>query len=239
MNNGVIYPLIGEKYYFVGGDSYYWKHCKYSFESLKKHCPDLHTTLITNTEIKNDDPGFDDVLMLDTSSLGGITPHPWLFKVFTMMNTPYQKTIQLDVDTKIHSDRILEIYDVLDRVDMTAALSGVVLGFNRHVMDHVKMEQYKKTGESKIPPAFSDHNVGVLGFNKNEKTTDCFNYMREMMSSVAQEDERWLRKYRYDHPEFLFETLPPQFNYRGHATLGNDNYLLDTIVEHRHLIWET
>ena len=62
--------------------------------------------------------------------------------------------------------------------------------------------------------------------------------MIEMMNKYQPHDERWLRKYRYEHPELLVETLPSQFNFRSPPILTSSNFLQNTVVEHHHGIWK-
>jgi len=226
IEKGLIYVLIGDKYAFTGFP--HWEMCKKSVGSVKLHCPDLHVTLITESEVRDDDPGFDNVIVLEVDDKKYM--HPWTYKLMASLGSPYEKTILLDVDTRVHSNRLLEIYSILGRFDIAAALSHVVIGFDR---DNGSIEDLDY-----IPASCSEHNVGVLGFVKNDKTNDCWKYMIEMMNTHQSYDERWLRKYRYGHPELLVETLPPQFNLRSSAILTSSNFLQNTVVEHHHGIWK-
>ena len=221
IEKGLIYVLLGDKYAFTGFP--HWEWCKKAFGSLKLHCPDLHVTLITESEVRDDNPGFDDVIILGVDDKKYI--HPWTYKLMASLESPYEKTILLDVDTRVHSDRLLEIYSILGRFDIAAALN-------------VNCNE----GSDGIPASCSEHNVGVLGFVKNDKTNDCWKYMLEMMTTHHStlkrfSEEPWLRKYRYDHPELLVETLPPQFNLRSTAQLDNKRGVMNTVVEHHHGIW--
>tara|TARA_Y100000310_G_scaffold218885_1_gene220206 strand:+ start:260 stop:970 length:711 start_codon:yes stop_codon:yes gene_type:complete len=235
IEKGLIYVLIGDKYVFTGFP--HWEMCKKSVGSVKLHCPDLHVTLITESEVRDDDPGFDNVIVLEVDDKKYI--HPWTYKTLGFLKSPYENTIFIDTDTRVHSDRILEIYPLLNRFDIVAVLEGDWLG--HRYMSGSELDPLSKDGKyyDNIPVSFPSWNSGFVGYRKNEKTDNCWRYMIDRAKTTGDVmDERWLRKYSYVHPELLVGTLPPQFNFRAPAVFGQKHYWQNTVVEHHHGIWK-
>jgi len=226
IDRGVIYSITGDKYSSVPFK--HWEWCKKSFGSLKLYCPDLHVTLFTESMPK-DDPGFDDIVVVD-NVIDGKELHPWTFMTFALLRSPYKYTISLDADTKIHSSRILEIYNLLDRFDVVAALTPAVINavFEGLVVDYFWDD---------VPIAFSEYQLGFSGHKKNDITNKCWEYMMDSMINVEPSQQRWFRKYAYDHPELKVGPLPVQFNFRS-SPVTSGKYYHQTVIEHHHGIWK-
>jgi hypothetical protein len=75
--------------------------------SLKDHFPEANITLFTHEKfVKEDDRKFFDNIVT------GIPVHIRA-KMWGMARTPYQKTLYIDADTEIRSERISEVFDIL------------------------------------------------------------------------------------------------------------------------------
>ncbi len=96
--------------YTAGGMQRYVDEAIYSAKSLKKHNPNVGTTLFTTTkDVKS--KSFDNIIYQDPIK------HPQKYKVENMMNSPYDFTVFLDSDTEI-KDNIEELFDFLLVYDM-------------------------------------------------------------------------------------------------------------------------
>ena len=221
VDRGVIYAIVGDKYPLV--PFRHWEWCKKSFGSLKLHCPDLHVTLFTETMPRDDDPGFDDIVLLGDD----INTHPFTFLTVALSLSPYKYTIALDADTRVHNKRILEIYNLLDRFDVVAALDLPILN------TYETVDKYYDD----VPIAFSEYQLGVTGHVQNDKTDKCWEYMMDSMVNVEPRQQRWFRKYAYDNPDFRVGPLPMQFNLRGQPHLSGI-FFQQTVIEHHHGIWK-
>jgi len=104
MNNiqGVIYVATGEKYVEMAASS---------ARSLKTHCPNLPIHIFTEIDISS--------YGCFNSSTKILDPH-FRSKVDYIYETPYQRTLFLDADTRIFED-ITPMFELLDRFDIALA----------------------------------------------------------------------------------------------------------------------
>lgn len=98
--HGVLYVASGEKYL---------KEARFSAQSLKKFNPETPVALFTDSAIEKDKV-FDFVF----SNLENAHPVKW--KTFAMKNSPFEKSLYLDVDTKIVGP-VFELFHFLDHYD--------------------------------------------------------------------------------------------------------------------------
>lgn len=99
-SHGVLYVASGEKYL---------KEARFSARSFKRFNPETPVALFTDSAIEKDKL-FDFVF----SDLEKVHPVKW--KTFAMKNSPFEKSLYLDVDTKIVGS-IFELFHFLDHYE--------------------------------------------------------------------------------------------------------------------------
>jgi hypothetical protein len=103
-NNGYVYVASLS-------DAYY-KAAIRSAVSLKDHYPDANITLFTHEKfLKDSDRKFFDKVVTNI-------PVHKRAKMWGMYQTPYDKTLYIDSDTEVRSERISEVFDLLGDNDM-------------------------------------------------------------------------------------------------------------------------
>ena len=188
MKRGVLYIAFGDNFL---------KELKFSSESVKKHCPDLHITVFSDKKI--DSPFVDKNELIEVSHL-----RP---KVDYIGRTPYEETIFLDTDTIVNYD-IREMYDILEKYDFAI---GHDLARKRKNVSNL-IPEYKK-----IPYSFSEVNPGVMVFKKTDEVIEFFGLWKKYFY-------RYFHVWPYEQPTFRvalwhsdleFYILPPEFNIRS------------------------
>jgi len=90
----------------------YYKAAVHSAQSLKDYYPDAKITLFTHEKfIQDKDRIFFENVVTNI-------PIHIRAKMFGMARTPYDKTLYLDADTEIRSERIKEVFDILGNNDI-------------------------------------------------------------------------------------------------------------------------
>ncbi len=154
---GVIYTASGKKYI---------DEAIYSAKTLKKHNKSIHATLYTS-DVGVKSRYFDSIINQPANK------HPQKYKIENMVNSPYEKTLYLDSDTKINGS-IAELFDFLLIYDM---------GFTNRVLC--------TWGK---PVRFKDYidkdciNGGFILFIKNEKTIQFLSDWSTKMNRNKDED---------------------------------------------------
>jgi len=186
-----------------------------SAKSVKKHCPELSITLVTDIKEVNEEC-FDSVL-----SINHYEELPFLARMEAMINTPYEKTLFLDSDTTILKEDIKDLFTLLDHFDIAAAHAA-----------------YRIAGPiPEIPKCFPEFNCGVILYRKSEKVINVLkewyeiyknninNLSREHGSGGDQTSFRYLMW----NSDLRIATLTPEYNYRPglnnklHQGLANNN----------------
>lgn len=145
MKRGVLYIAFGDNFL---------KELKFSAESVKKHCPDLHITAFSDKKI--DSPYVDESRIIEVSHL-----RP---KIDYITQTPYEETLFLDTDVIVDYN-IEDMFEILERYDIGAVHD---LARKRRKYSAVIPEY------AKIPYSFSEVNTGVMVFKRNEEIMDLF-----------------------------------------------------------------
>lgn len=104
MSNGYVYVASLSRAYY--------KAAVRSADSLKDFYPDAKITLFTHPEfIEERDRKLFDSVHLDI-------PYHNRAKMYGISKTPYKKTLYLDADTEIRSEKIKDVFDILEKNDI-------------------------------------------------------------------------------------------------------------------------
>jgi lipopolysaccharide biosynthesis glycosyltransferase len=185
-----------------------------SAKSIKAIHPDIHITLFTDV-----DPGtkcFDTVKIVKVTGVR--------LKQVYLYDSPYDRTLFLDSDTKL-VNRIDGIFDLLDRVDMAAAL------------DHVRKDPKKSrvySDYANIPDSFSEFNSGVILFKKSPVVKKFFemwrmNYKTWCKVSGKFNDQPSFRVSLWQCVDLRLHTLPPEFNIRTQDKRDNSTTIIPRV----------
>ena len=155
---------------------------------LKESNPDLPITLFTDALVENE--AFDQQIVIEDV---------WVrSKLDCIIESPYQETGYLDVDTLVVAD-INDCFDVLSKFDMALCHDQY-----RNLAIHRLRE--------KIPNSFPQFNGGVLFFRKSAETLE---FLRKWRDTIREEgltrDQTTLRELAY-HTDLRICVLPPEYN---------------------------
>jgi hypothetical protein len=191
MSRGVIYIATAEKYV---------RRAVRSAESLKQSNPTVSVALVTDTENIDSDltAAFDRVVSAAESF------NDMRVKSFNMLESPYEKTLYVDVDVHFCGD-ITPVFDLLDRFEFAAA--------------HAPIREANRS--ESIPESFPDFNAGVLAFRNTSTVTEAFSRWQELYQSQIDadtvsdpmNDQTPLRQALWNSDVSL-STLPPEYNCR-------------------------
>lgn len=109
----ILHNIMTNGYVYVASvSSAFYKAAVRSADSLKDHYPNAKITLFTHPEFfdQKDSKLFDQV-HLDI-------PYHVRSKMYGMSKTPYNKTLYIDADTEIRSERIKDVFDILGNNDI-------------------------------------------------------------------------------------------------------------------------
>lgn len=138
---GFIYVATGEKYV---------QEAIVAANSLQRHMPTAHITLVTDATVPLQDTPFQGLIKLPKPT------YTFADKILGMQQTPYEHTVMLDVDTWICDD-ISELFDLLDRFDFAATVRLRQVRF-----EHQALQDLHTT-----PASFPSFNSGVVCFKKS------------------------------------------------------------------------
>ncbi len=139
--------------YVATKDERYVAEAFLSATSVKELAPDISITLFTNLEdsIFARDDCFDKVICIDTiRKYGSAWSEGQLDRILCLPDSPYQRTLHLDTDTRVMSSDIQGIFDCLDDCDIAMVECAPDASVSR--------QHYGK-------PMF---NVGFILYRKNE-----------------------------------------------------------------------
>jgi hypothetical protein len=177
--------------YFAVGDRFV-REAEVSARSLKTQTPQIQAAIFCNHDVTD---VFD--YRFDVDVTGGLKQ----LKPFVMRHTPFEKTIFLDTDTFV-ADSIHEVYDVLDRFELAAAITPywqVTLG-----------GEITKQG---VPVAFPKLNSGVIAYRKTRAVEQLLDEWHRMQVVSRGQDQKNFRRALYAS-DVRFCVLPPAYNFR-------------------------
>jgi len=185
---------------YIAYNQVYLREAINSAESVKRHCPDIRIALFSNS-----DPNagcFDDFREIPVSHVN--------HKIDVIDQSPYERTIYLDSDTKI----VFPIYgmlDLMERFDLAACHDFARK--RKSFKSNNAIEDYEK-----IPYEFPEYNGGVMVFRKNEKVLNFFENWRSLFyrhrDTTGNKDQPSLRIALWNS-NLKIHTMPPEFNIRS------------------------
>ena len=192
MSNGVIYIASGNSYLEQAAES---------AKSVKKHNPDIQTTLFTDEHYSSD--YFDSVITqkerLSAKGDSILKHHHFI----------YDKNIYLDADTRVCDD-ITGLFELLDKHHIAAAHNEARSWYHSEVYEENNID---------IPDAFPEYNTGVLAFRDSNKVRKFFKNWSDHYSSIDyNRNQPSFRTALYQN-EIKIATLPPEYNFMTH-TIG-------------------
>jgi hypothetical protein len=182
-DNGAIYVATGEKFVALAAKSAI---------SLRQFCPNLAIHIFTDCDVQSYDC-FDGVTLITD-------PHS-RSKVDYLFQTPYQRTLFLDADTRVFED-ISDIFMLLDRYDIAMA--------QEPSRGAARMEDYPGS----ISNGFAPLNSGVILFNKSDSVTKFFKSWRDAYHEGKYVGDQSTLRGLVWQSDLRFLTLPPEYNVR-------------------------
>jgi hypothetical protein len=170
-------------------------------QGMKEHMPDVTTCLFTTSNFHE---GFDRVGTV--SSKRGNEPWyttlvRWCYECLSLIPEG-KKCLYFDTDVHIIAP-VYDLYDLLDKYDIIATHAPA------------RLTQPLTAMPTKIPDAFPELNIGVLGFNNNEAIKDLFCdwQFRQVSGRYGNNDQRSLRAALWESDASLY-VFPPEYNFR-------------------------
>lgn len=184
ITSGVVYIVSGEKY---------TQQALLSARSVKQYSPQLKVHLFT------DQTGLAD----PCADSQGHIEHPHVrSKVDYLHQSPFDRTLYLDADTRIVSD-ITSVFDLLDRFDLAIA--------HAHQRNHFATQQIWRVA---IPDSFPQMNGGVLLYNNKPATLQLLrDWQNAYHASSFAKDQVTLRELIWSS-DLRITILPPEYNIR-------------------------
>lgn len=184
---------------YIASGADHIRHAIGSAQSVRRTNPDISIHLFADFEKQNFQ--LDERINPFTSWENIPDPHR-RSKVDYMAQTPFDRTLYLDTDTRVVCD-LTDVFNVLDRFDVALA--------HAH-----KREILKKQLQIKfpVPRAFPQFNSGVFFYRRNEKTMQAFQQWRDWFyESNLLTDQNSLREVLW-MSDLRIATLPPEYNVR-------------------------
>lgn len=167
--------------------------------SVKQFSPGLGIHVFT------DQQGLDYIRSLKESPVdsAGLIANPhYRSKVDYMDQSPFDRTLYLDSDTRVVDD-ITSLFDLLDRFDVALV--------------HAHNRNYYKTSQRwtvAIPSSFPQYNSGVFLYKKSEAVTSLLKRWSESFHHAGfKKDQVTLRELLW-LSDLRLATLPPEYNIR-------------------------
>lgn len=171
----------------------------HSAQSVRETNPNMPIHLFADIEKQNFQ--FDKKTTPFTSWENIPNPHR-RSKVDYMAQTPFERTLYLDTDTRVVCD-LIDVFNLLDQFDVALA--------HAHKRE---LEKKQKPVKISLPKAFPQFNSGVFFYKKNEKTLQAFKQWQEWFyESKLPTDQNTLREILWAS-DLRIATLPPEYNVR-------------------------
>ncbi len=185
---GILYYARGERWI---------QEALQSARSVKAVMPNIQTAIVSDISLPK--ALFD--IQIQAPSEVGVKQ----LKMWTLGQTPFQKTLYLDTDTYV-ADSIWEIFEMLNQFDLALA-----------VTPYWKVRLRKNGGkieEKGIPICFPKFNTGVIAFKKNPNINHLWmDWAKRHQDWGEGQDQAPFRNTLYQS-DIRFGTLPPAYNYR-------------------------
>ncbi|MEL7039043.1 MAG: hypothetical protein AAFO04_26055 [Cyanobacteria bacterium J06592_8] len=185
---GILYYARGERWI---------QEVLQSAQSVKVAMPEIKTAILSDTQLPKE--LFD--IQIKAPSEVGVKQ----LKMWSLRQTPFQKTLYLDTDTYV-ADSLWEIFEMLDQFDLALA-----------VTPYWKIDLHKNGGnieEKGVPVCFPKLNTGVIAYQKNQQTNRLFANWAKLHKEWGEgQDQAPFRNTLYNS-DIRFGVLPPAYNYR-------------------------
>ena len=200
-DQGVVYVSTGKSYVNMAA---------MSAKSLKSHCPNLPVHIFTDCDTTSYDC-FDSATKIST-------PHR-RSKVDCIPETPYQRTLYLDADTRV-CENIVPLFDLLDKFELAIAHD---CGRGKHIDKYTgkapaernKPEKYS----SQAPEEFMPLNSGVILFKTTDPVLKFFKaWKNDYYQKGFKADQLTLRDQLWIH-NLKLGILPPEYNCRPRSNI--------------------
>lgn len=184
---------------FVATGALYIKNAIRAARSLRQYNPEIPIHLFTDDEGKTTLERLSD----NPFAAFSLIPDPHRrSKIECMGNSPFDRTLYLDTDTKVGGD-IAQMFKVLDKYDIALC--------HEHRRSVEKMAVKWRIA---LPNSFPQFNSGVVLFRKNTEMSAFFEQWRENYQEAGiKQDQVTLRELLWTSDVKLF-VLPPEYNIR-------------------------
>lgn len=183
MGEGVLYIAVGDRYVEAAARS---------AASLRALMPECKVALATDGDVPDT---FD--MKVDVAPGDG-----YRAKILGMIESPFKRTIMLDVDTFVVAD-LVEVFTLLDRFDMALA----------HAPNRVTLP----LGD--VPSSYPEFNTGVIAFRRNAVTDRVLRawlveYDALQHHDPPSKDQPSFRRVAYHDSDLRVAALIPEYNQR-------------------------
>src|SRR5262245_17802200 len=180
MVDGVLYIARGGKYVEAAVES---------ARSVRRTTPGVPIAIATDGPSP---PEFDEAIPIDE-------PDGYRAKIVGMLESPFDRTLMLDVDTYAAAD-LSEVFQVLDRFDVAAA----------HAPKRISLRVSQPLDD--VPDSFPELNTGVIAFRRNERVRRLLQAWLEEYDRLAWLDQPAFRSVVYKATDVRLAVLAPEFN---------------------------
>eukprot|EP01134_Creolimax_fragrantissima_P008110 CFRG8110T1 len=150
-------------------------------------------------------------------------------KMNGIINTPYDETLFLDVDTEVCANTVDRVFQLLDRFDLAITHAN---------------KRYSENIRPSMQIGFVEMNTGVIAYKRNNRTLQLFTDWKERWLADGGDgvDQYHFHRAMWKNTEVRSYILPPEYNCRKVATCndnyvwvsGSTQYFTPCIVKHSH-----
>lgn len=196
--NGIIYCATGKKFFL--------DEALISAESVRRYNKNIGISIFVDKKIgkilENQKHSFNSIHIIENPE------YTFGDKIFSMINTPYQRSFYLDCDTLIIED-FSEIFSILKKWDIGA----INIPF--------KNQRYP------------EYNAGIIAFRMNQQVKEFLKIWDNLYDRVNHANDQPTFYKLVNNFKISFFTLPPNYNFR----LKFASYVIDKIkIIHNHEI---
>ncbi|MGB3188748.1 MAG: hypothetical protein WBB43_04890 [Limnoraphis sp.] len=187
-SRGILYYAKGERWI---------KEALQSAQSVKAAMPNIKTAIVSDTPLPKE--LFD--IQIKAPDEVGVKQ----LKMWSLRQTPFEKTIYLDTDTYI-ADSIWELFEMLNRFEIALAVTPRW------------MVKLKRNGgnveENGVPVCFPNLNTGVIVYQKNQRIDNFFSDWAKLHKDWGEKQDQPPFRNTLYHSDIRFGVLPSNYNYR-------------------------
>jgi hypothetical protein len=203
---GAIYVSTGERYVRMAA---------ISAKSFKAQCPNIPVHIFTDCDVSSYECFDSSTQIVDPNNKYGA-------KVDYFFESPYQKTLYLDADTKVCED-LTPMFELLDRCEMAIAHDP---GRGKYIKKYlgqtpVGKGERKRNFISKAPSSFLPVNSGVILYKMTDSVVAFFKAWQKAFHEEGLENDQFTFRDQLWSSNLNFWILPPEYNCRprGHIRI--------------------